>query len=232
MTPPTRLLGPLCIVVLALGLFAGTAVAVDEPAGDRLVVELDTDGDAETVYVETFDLTDDEQQAVFEDARTDDELRETAAAQFRASFQAVSDEANRGIDREIRVGEVTVETATEGDTGIVAYRFHWENLARVDGPRIVLSEPFSTFDSLDRELLVLAPEGGELTEISPQPERRGTDVASWPGLTPFGEAFEVVAIGPTEPTPEFAEGSTAYGGPIALAVSALLIATLLIGRQR
>ena len=243
MSHVSRLSVLLCAVGLALVVLTGTAAAVDEPADGQMIVELDADGDADVVFTEEFDLSDDEQRAVFEGVAEDEELRAEAASQFREGMQFVSEEANEGIDRELRVGEVTVETATDGDVGIVGYEFRWENIARLDGDRIVLSEPFSTYDSLDRELVVFAPEGGELTSVSPQPQRQGTDVASWPGLTEFGESFEVVATAPDvgddpDPVsdteqPQFSEESDPYGGaPAALGVSALLLAALLVGRKR
>lgn len=242
MNPVPRLSVLLCVVGLALVACTGSAAAVDEAADGRMIVELHTDGDADVVFTEEFNLSDTEQRAVFEDAEDDEAFRAEAAEQFREGMQRVSAEANEGLDRELRVGEVTVETIRDGGVGTVGYQFRWENIARLDGDRIVLSEPFSTYDSLDRELIVLAPEGGELTDVSPQPQRQGTDVASWPGLTEFGESFEVVAVGPTVEDPEpasepepplFSEGSEPYGGaPLALGVSALLLATLLVGRKR
>lgn len=239
MNSPVRIVSIVCIAALALGVIAGPAVAAEEPASGQLIVELDANGDADTVFTDEFDLTDPDERAVFEDVRDDAELRETAAGQLREDMQRVSDVASEDLDREMRVGDVTVETIVDGETGIVAYRFRWENLAVIDGDRIVLSEPFSTYDSLDRELIVLAPEGEELTSVSPQPHRRGDDVATWPGLTRFGEGFEVVSTGAGPPEehstaseppidPDDAHGS----GPIALAVSALLVAILFVGRQR
>lgn len=217
-----RILGFLCVATLAFGGFTGVAAAVDEPANGRLVVELDANGDADVVFTDEFDLTDPRQRAAFESARENREIRRQAAVQFRGGMQSISEEANEGIDRELRVGEVTVETAVYGETGIVGYQFRWENLAALEGDRIVLSEPFSTYDLLDRELVVIAPEGYELTSVSPQPARQGDDAVSWPGLTEFGDRFEVVA----------AEPSVHGDGPIALGVSALLLATLFVGRKR
>ena len=137
-------------------------------------------------------------------------------------MQSISDGASEGIDRQLRVGEVTVETTTEGETGTVAYRFRWENLAVVEDDRIVLSEPFSSYASLDRELVVTAPEGYEFASVSPQPEHQEDGVVSWSGLTDFGESFEVVVV----------EQETHGDGPIAIGVAALLLASLFIGRDQ
>ncbi|MFO7926229.1 MAG: DUF7345 domain-containing protein [Halobacteriota archaeon] len=233
-----------CIATLALGGLAGSAAAVDTPANGQFVVELEPNGDANVVFTDEFDLTDPDDRAVFEDARDDPELRAAAAQQFRQEMQFISDEASADLDRELRVGEVTVETTVDGETGIVAYQFRWENLARVDGDRIVLSEPFSTYDSLDRELIVIAPEGGELTSVSPQPERLGEEAATWPGLAQFGETFEVVAVGPDgsadagtedalDPVSHSPAKTDTYGGaPAALGVAVFLLASLFIGRER
>lgn len=244
-----RLLVVLCLAAVAIGVGAGTVAAVDTPASGQFIIELDTDGDADAVFTDTFDLTDDDERAIFEDARDDPELRAAATAQFREEMQFVSDVASEDIDREIRVGEVTMETTVDGETGVVAYLFRWENLAAVEDDRIVLSEPFSTYDSLDRELVVIAPEGGELTSVSPPPQRQGEDAATWPGLTEFGETFEVVATVPTpddsepsdsapatddlEPISHAPTNADTYGGaPIALGVSVLLLASLLAARPQ
>jgi len=185
MNAVVRLLAILCIAVLAFGAATGTGAA--QASGGQLVVELETNGDADAVFTDGFDLTDGDDRELFEEVQASAELRDAAAGQFGEEMQFVSDAASEGIDREIGVEAVTVETAVDGETGIVAYRFRWVNLAAVDDGNVTLSEPFSTYDSLDRELVVFAPEGYELTSVSPQPERQGTDVATWPGLTEFGE---------------------------------------------
>jgi hypothetical protein len=239
-----RIAAVCCIAALALGGLAGSAAAVDAPATGQFIVELEPNGDANVVFTDEFDLTDAEDRAVFEDARSNAELRAAAARQFREEMQFVSEEASADLDRELRVGEVTVETAVDGETGIVAYQFRWENLASVEGDRLVLSEPFSTYDSLDRELVVIAPEGEELTSVSPQPERLGKEAATWPGLTEFGDRFEVVATGPNgsadagtttdlDPVSHSPATADTYGGaPVALGVAVLLLASLLVGRAR
>ena len=239
MKPVVRFLAILCIAVLALG--AVTGVGAAQASGGQLVVELEADGDANAVFTDEFDLTDDDDRELFEEVQASAELREVAAGQFGEEMQFVSDTASEDIDREIAVESVTVETAVDGETGIVAYRFRWVNLAAVDNGDVTLSEPFSTYDSLDRELVVFAPEGYELTSVSPEPDRRGSDVATWAGLTEFSENFEVVATAPEaaddgaelDPIEHEPTNTDVYGGaPIALGVSVLLLGFLLIGRKR
>ena len=234
MKPAYRILAVLCIVALLAGAAAGTVASsaavdpadradvTDRPVTDRLVVELDANGNADAVAIETFDLTVPRQRAVFENVRESEEFRRAAAERFRGGMQSISEGTGEGLDRRLRVGEVTVETGVGGETGAVAYRFRWENLAAVAGDRIVLSEPFSAYPSLDRELVVVAPEGYELEGVSPRPERRADSTASWPGMTEFGDRFEVVAV-PSE----------TYGdGPAAIGVAAVLLSMLFVGRER
>jgi hypothetical protein len=185
------------------------------------VVELGSDGDADAVAVETFDLAAPQQRAIFENIRDSEEFRRAAAEQFRGGMQSVSDGAGEGLDRQLRVGEVTVDTERDGETGVVAYRFRWENLTAVGDDRIVLSEPFSVYTGLDRELVVVAPEGYELERVSPPPDRQDGSTASWPGGTEFGDRFEVVAV-PAE---------THGDAPVAVGVAAFLLSTLFLARE-
>lgn len=230
-----RLLVFVCVAALAFGAFTGTAAA-QTAADGQFVVELDADGDAEALFTEEFDLSDSDDRELFEDVQADTERQAIAAAQFREEMQAVSDGASADTDREIGVGEVTVEMTVEGETGVVGYAFTWENLARVGDDRIVLSEPFSAYERLDRELVVQAPEGYELTSVSPPADRENDRVASWPGLTAFGPEFEVIATpaagGSLEPITHDASADTYGGAPVALAVSALLLAILFVGRKQ
>lgn len=225
MKPPVRVLLVLCIVALSLGLSTGAVAAAeadDRPADGQLVIELDTNGDADVVFTDEFDLTDPQQRALFEDLRESEEFRRAAAGQVRGGMQSVSERVAEDLDRELVIGEVTAETTVDGETGTVAYGFRWENLAALEGERIVLSEPFSTYTSLDRELVVVAPDGYELASVSPEPSRQDDAVARWPGLTEFGDGFEVVA----------APAETHGDGSIAIGTAALLLSTLFLGRER
>jgi len=231
-----RLLAALCIAALALSGVAGTAAA-QSAADGQFVVELDADGDADAAFTEEFDLTAPEERGIFKEVQADAELRSTAAERFGEEMRFVSETANERIDRELRVGEVTVETTALGETGVVAYEFRWENLAAVDGDRVVLAEPFSLFETLDRELVVVVPEGYEIESASPEPERNDGATVAWPGMTTFGEDFEVVAApvsgGDMAPIEHSPERPAAHGGaPLALGISALVLVSLLVGRKR
>jgi len=231
----SRLLAALCIAALALSGVAGTAAA-QSAADGQFVVELDADGDANATFSDEFDLSDPEEREVFERAESNAELRATAAERFGEEMRLVSRTANEALDRELRVGEITVETAVVGETGVVTYEFHWENVAAVDDERVVLAEPFSLFETLDRELVVVAPEGYAIESASPEPGRTEGDTVAWPGLTTFGDDFEVVAVpdsgGAMAPIEHSREGTTHGGAPLALGISALVLGSLLVGRKR
>lgn len=216
---------------LALSVAGGTA-AIEEPSDGYFLVELDADGDAAVEYTNHTDLNDDDQREWYEAVRDDAEAQASVAERRRGEMQFVTDRANEEVDREIRVGEVSVETETDGDVGIVTYRFEWENLAAVDGDRVVLSVPFSLYTEFDRELVVVAPDGYELTSATPEPEHRNETTASWPGLTEL-TGFEVVATGRGG---DGADGDGTFGAGtgfgVPLAVGSLLAATMLARRRR
>lgn len=209
-------------------------VPIEEPDDGYFRVELDADGDATVEYTNHTDLTDDDQREWFESVRDDEETREAVAAQRREEMQFVSDQANEHVDREMRAGEVSVETETDGDVGIVTYRFEWENLAAVDGDRVILAEPFSLYDQFDRELVVVAPDGYELTSVTPEPEHHDETTASWPGYTDLA-GFEVVATGEGGGGDAGDDDGSLVDGAgfgVSLAVGSLIAATLLARRRR
>lgn len=242
MKPVVRFGLVLAVVVLVSSAVAGTAGAAEASSNGQLVIELESNGDANAVFTDHYNLSNPSQRAVFEDAREDEALRNSAETQFREQMQAISDEASAGLDREIRVGVVQIGITIDGNTGIVAYQYRWENLAVVEDDQVVLREPFSTYDRLDRDLVVLAPEGEKIVRASPQPQRQATDAVGWPGMTQFGEGFEVVTTRSGEPVTTAADlgaishsGSTSNthgGAPLALGVSLLLLVSLLVGRTR
>lgn len=229
------LAGLLALSLAAGGALAGGAAQVEEPEPGYFLVELQADGDVAVEYTNHTNLSvDDAQREWFESVRDDEAAREAVADERRQEMQFVSDQAAERVDRELRVGEVTVETETDGDVGIVTYRFEWANLAAVDGDRVVLTVPFSLYDEFDRELRVVAPDGYELTSVTPEPERRNETTASWPGLTEL-TGFEVVAEGDSgdggagSDDGTFADGA-GFGVPVA--VGSLLAAALLARRRR
>ena len=222
-----RWLGVVLVVVACLSGISATAGAIDEPADGEFIVELEADGDAEVRVVSRFDLDDDERTA-FE--RLDDNDERTAAAeQFLDEMRFVAEVANDNIDREMNVSNVSVETETQNGIGVVTYTVDWANLAAVEagGDRLTISEPFSIYNELDRELVVIAPDGYEITSATPEPEEADERSASWPGLTDLSE-FEVV----TERTDAEGTDDDGAGFGVVAGVVALLVAVALFARRR
>lgn len=219
------------LVVGLLGLAGGATAEIVEPADGTFQVALQADGDADVEYTDEYDLDNGTEREEFEGIRDDEATREAAAGQRRDEMQFVTDRANERVDREIRVGEVSVETGTDGDVGTVTYRFEWKNLAAVDGDRVVLAEPFSMYQ-LDRELVVVAPDGYELTSATPEPEHHNETTASWPVFADT-EGFEVVATGESDDGAvddgTFGDGA---GFGISVGVGSLLAAALFVRRRR
>lgn len=227
------LLAVCCVLALTVG-GAGVGAAQQEvrPGEGHFLVELEANGNASVEYTREYNLSNPDQRATFEAVRDNETLRSNAETKFQEEMQFISDAANERIDREMRVGEVTITTETDGDTGVVAYRFRWENVARVDGDRVVLVEPFSIYDELDRELVVVAPDGYELASVTPEAESRNATHASWSGFTPL-EGFEVVAeaTGEAGGTDSEATDGDGAGFGVGVAVTALAAAALLARRH-
>lgn len=228
------LAGLLALSLASGGVLAGGAAQVQEPEPGYFLVELQADGDATVEYTNHSNLSDDQERQWFESVRDDEAERETVADRRREEMRFVSDQAAERVDRELRVGEVSVETETDGDVGVVTYRFEWENLAAAEDDRVVLTVPFSLYDEFDRELRVVAPDGYALTSVTPEPERRNETTASWPGFTEL-TGFEVVAEGDSgdggsgSDDGTFADGA---GFGASLGAGALLVAALLARRRR
>jgi len=225
-----RWLGVVLIVTACLGGLSATAGAIDEPADGEFVVDLEADGDAEVHVVSRFDLEDDDERAAFERLEDDDE-RAAAAEQFLDETRFVAEVANDNIDREMNVSNVSVETETQNGVGVVTYTVDWANLAAIegDGDRLTVSEPFSIYNELDRELVVIAPDGYEITSATPEPEETDDRSASWPGLTDLSE-FEVVAERTDADAEETDDDGAGFG--VVAGVVALLVAAALFARRR
>lgn len=232
MSSLARVVAVICVLALTVGLFAGAGVGAaqePEPVDGRFLVELEADGDAQISLETEYNLSNDAERRAFESVHENESVRQQAAAQVQQDTEYVNNVADEETDRDMSVGEVTVETSVDGDVGTVAYRFTWENLAATEDGRLVLAEPFSLYDELDRKLVVVVPEEYEITSATPEPNEQNATSASWEGFTSFSEpegGFEVVA--------ESEEGSAGDGagfGP-AMGLIALLAAALLADRRR
>ncbi|MEF8916045.1 DUF7345 domain-containing protein [Natronomonas sp.] len=230
MSPCSRAIVALVIATLAVSLFAGVGAAQEpEPVDGRFLVELEADGDAQISLEQEYDLSNDAERDAFESLHDDETAQREAAEQVQQDTEYVNNVADEETDRDMTVGEVTVETSVDGNVGTVAYQFTWGNLATAEDGRLVLAEPFSLYDELDRKLVVVVPEEYEITAATPDPDEQNATSASWEGFTSFSEpegGFEVVAE-----SDEASSGDGAGFGPT-VAVGALVAAALLAHRRR
>lgn len=230
MSSCSRAVVALVIATLAVSLFAGVGAAQEpEPVDGRFLVELDADGDAQISLEQEYNLSNDAERDAFEAIHGDETAQREAAEQVQQDTEYVNNVADDETDRDMVVGEVSVETSVDGEVGTVAYRFTWENLAATEEGRLILAEPFSLYDELDRKLVVVVPEEYEITAATPEPDEQNATSASWAGFTSFSDpegGFEVVAE-----SEDASSGDGAGFGP-AVAVGALLAAALLAHRRR
>lgn len=235
MSSLVRVVVVVCVLALTAGLFAGTGAGIGaaqeepQPVDGRFLVELEADGDAQISLEREYDLNNDAERDAFESIHENETAREQAAAQVQRDTEYVNNVADEETDRDMAVGEVSVETSVDGDVGTVAYRFTWENLAVAEDGRLVLAEPFSLYDQLDRKLVVVVPEEYEITSATPDPDEQNATRASWEGFTSFSEpegGFEVIAE-----SDDASSGDGAGFGP-AVAVGSLLVVALLARLRR
>lgn len=230
MSSCSRVAVALVIAMLAVSLFAGIGAAQEpEPVDGRFLVELEADGDAQISLETEYNLSNDAERDAFESLHDDEAAQREAAEQVQQDTEYVNNVADEETDRDMVVGEVNVETNVDGDVGTVAYQFTWGNLAATEDGQLVLAEPFSLYDELDRKLVVVVPEEYEITAATPEPDEQNATSASWEGFTSFSDpegGFEVVAE-----SDEASSGDGAGFGPV-VAVGALVAAALLAHRRR
>lgn len=163
----------LVLVVALAGLPGATA---QESSGERVIVDVEADGDATVTTVYVYDLTDDGDRQSFSALEDDREnLSRTYAQRLRAVADGVADETGR----EMAIEDPNASIDHRGDVGVVRLSVTWTNLAAIEGDRLVLAAPFDDgFDS-DRPLVVRAPDGEEITDTAVEPTDRSDGQATW-----------------------------------------------------
>lgn len=234
------------VVVLAAGVAgtAGATTAGSGPAshGDReaFVVDLRADGSADLVVRYAFDLADEDRRAAFEELGTNETSRTAFRERFRDRIGSVVADAERATGREMTVTNATIDVRTAGPTGVAELSVTVDGLAQTDGGEVVLTEPFASGFTPDREFRVLTPESLAVESMTPQPDGRADGELYWAAGTKLS-GFELVAAdsGDGSDGGDGDDGATAGGsGPGFGAVAALaglagaLIAVLIGSRRR
>jgi hypothetical protein len=157
-------------VAVICALLAPGAAALDgpgaEPAveeGSAFVVALDADGDATVSLVLTYNLSDAADEAAFDDLR---ERPENVTSRFDDDLSRLADRTATETGREMGVSAVRTEFESANGTGVVRLSATWQNLAAVEGDRLVVSEPFASEFRPDRPFVLVAPDGYGLADAT------------------------------------------------------------------
>lgn len=168
-----------------------SSLSAVESSQSAFVVALDTDGSARMTLSTTFDLTTESDRASFDALRANATLRDHRVGQFESRMVAVAEEAASRTGREMAVRNATIAFDETGDTGVVSLGVTWDGLASPDGDRLIVAEPFADGFSIDRPFRIVGPDGHELDTVSPSPQNRTTNAATWAGGADL-DGFEAV----------------------------------------
>lgn len=190
--------------LVALAAVAVPAVGAPPATEDTtFVVALSEDGSATVTLELTFDLDREEERQALARLRAN---RTAIAAGFGEQLQAVAARTAAETGREMRVTDATVEVSTAGSTGHVALSATWTGLARVEGDRLVVSEPFADGFQPPGAFVLRGPEGYELAASVPSASTTAEAEASWQAgssLDGFEAAFVPASSSPSQSLPGF-----------------------------
>jgi hypothetical protein len=204
--------GVLCSAVggvAATQAVTGKQAQADDVTPPAFVVALSDDGTATVTVTYTFDLTDDDRRAAFEELRTNETATRTFEDRFRQRLRLVAADGANATGREMSVTDVSVAFETAADTGVVRLTATWEGLAATDGDRLVVTEPFASGFEPERRFVVLVPDGHAVDSVTPAPDDRADGRLEWAPGTPL-DGFEVTA-GPAGGTATPTDGSDGTG---------------------
>ena len=186
-------------VTLAAFLAGGVAVAgADEhatPAADEpaIQVEVAEDGAAAVAFTYTFDLTDGDAEAAFEELRTDEDAKETFRDRFENRLREVAADASAETEREMSISDVTLGAERYDETGVVRVSLQWSGLVATENDRLVVTEPFASGFEPDRPLYVTFPAEYTVADRHPEPDRDGERHLVWEAGADLTD-FEVVGV--------------------------------------
>lgn len=140
----------------------------------------------------TFDLNDDARADAFAELQDNGTAQEAFVTTFEDRIGLVATGTAEATGRDVAAGDADIAFRTADSTGVVELSVPVENLAAVDGDRVVLSEPFASNFDPEREFRVVLPDGYEVVSATPEPTSAGGGefvYAADAGL----DGFEVVA---------------------------------------
>jgi PGF-CTERM protein len=235
-------------VIVAAVVVASTAavpVTAESDAQSSLTVALSEDGSAKVEVILTYDLTSENERDAFRSLENDADARDRVRTRFHDRMAGVAASAENATGREMRVEDATIDLRTTADDeiGIVELAVTWKGLAAVDDDRLVVTQPFSSGFEADRRVTVVAPDGYELADATPEPATVNDRNVTWKAGTSL-DGFEVTlrpeAAGATASDDATTGGQShdsgvASGGApgfgVGTAVASLVAAVLLLRRE-
>lgn len=168
------------------------------PSEDAFVVSVHADGDAEVSLVTAFNLTADAEKQAFQQFQRNETKRQDLRQRFAENLRNVVAEVDGRTERDMGIADstVTVTTAENGTTGVVAVSVTWTNLAAERNGSLVVEEPFASGFQTERVFVVRAPDGYAFGDVTPTPDAGRDATATWTANGSL-DGFHV-AMEPTE----------------------------------
>lgn len=157
----------------------GIATA-DEPA-PAFVVEVQEDGAAEITLRVARDLDDEDKLIAFRTLETD----QAARAEFRTRFEnRLSQTASKsaevtGRDMTVSNADLNLMRTPDNSTGVIEISVTWTGLAAVEDNRLVVTEPFASGFEPPQKLVIVGPDGYEVSQATPAPRSQSEQRVEW-----------------------------------------------------
>ena len=235
MTGRHTLLTGVVLGALLVGTVAGPtgAARTDASPEPSLTVALASDGDARVTLVSTYDLDDGSERAAFDELRTNETVRNAYEERQAARWRTLADDTS---DR-MTVRNSSLTLSRSNATGVATVSVTWTNLAAAEDGILTFGEPFASSGGVDRPLVVVFPEGYQVTSISPGPANSSDGRLVYAADAEL-DGLSVVATSATAPNGTPAPSPTSVGttggsGPgfaVVGALVALLAAALIADR--
>jgi hypothetical protein len=232
-------LAALLALACALSVAAVPAGAVHE-TGSSFTLFLHTDGSADVVLTQRYDLTNATRRAAFERLEANESARTTEREAFHARLVSAAERGTARTNRTMAIADPRIEVKRfENDTGQVVLSATWEVLLvvepRADGfDYLEVSEPFASGFAPNHTLAIHGPEGFLRAGTAPDPAVARKNSAMWGAtadLTGFqvrfagsvgagrgGEETPTATAVPATQTPRPPQGAGRFVGAVLLAL--------------
>lgn len=233
-----------CVAVVALGtgvsLGSAAGATSDSPLAQQdidtddvsLSITVEVDGDANWTIEYRTRLETDDDDAAFEELRSDVEADPAPYAErFGDRINGTAASAENATGRDMTITEMSVSADKRElpqEYGVLRYEFRWSNFAAVEGDRLIVGDAIGgLFLDAESSLLISWPGTHELIDASPQPSETRNGSVVYAGPTDFaGEEprIELGSQGATTPTADAGATGRWFPFGIAVVVLALVVA--------